>query len=47
MVQRTEETKPEINPPTPEEGPERIVPEIPPDKDAPERKILHREGIDV
>jgi hypothetical protein len=31
--------EPEIMPPAPKEGLERIVPEIPPDKDAPERTI--------
>jgi hypothetical protein len=32
-------------PPAPKEGLERIVPEIPPDRDAPE--IIYGEGIDV
>jgi hypothetical protein len=30
--------EPEIMPPVPKGEPERLVPEIPPDKDAPERK---------
>jgi hypothetical protein len=40
MDDEPKQPKPEIMPPVPETGPQpgRAVPEIPPDKDAPERK---------
>jgi hypothetical protein len=34
--------EPEIMPPAPQKEPERIVPEIPPDKDAPEKNTPTR-----
>jgi hypothetical protein len=39
--------EPEFMPPVPKGEPERLVPEIPPDKDAPERKLPYAGKINV